>query len=257
MATSDSETASRLPCEYAQPQCMKLPCVVFVAVCLTLTLRISADDTPSGPKDLGTITIGDKTYANLHVTSITALGIKAMWDGGLGTILFSDMPPDLQKKFGYDRGKFKAAEKAQAEHDAQSDAVASAQEKVDQANLQKSDADAAKQKEVIVEAKKKSAPPLVAKVIQVLPDGILADKMEAHFNAPIADSMASVGGGGGVAGGGFYYEESGTTIFIETPTSGLAEGQQLTLKVTRNGTYTFKDTNGASRTVEKWTQDNQ
>jgi hypothetical protein len=233
-----------------------LPLVVFV-VSLALAFHVLGDDTPTVPTDFATITIGDKTYTNLHVTSVTDLGIKATWDGGLGTILFSNMTPDLQKKFGYDPNKFKAAANAQAEHDAQSDAVATAQAKVDQANLQKSDADAAKQKQSSGGAQKKNTPALVAKVIQVLPNGILADKMEAHFNAPVASSGRAIGGGGGVAGGGFSYEESGTTIFIEMPSSGLAEGQQLALNVQRNGTYTFTDTKGASRTVEKWTQDNQ
>jgi len=227
------------------------------ALTLALAFHVLGDDAPTGPKDLGTVTIGDKTYTNLHVTSVTDLGIKATWDGGLGTILFSDMPPDLQKKFGYDPNKFKAAENAQAEHDAQSDAVAAAQAKVDQANLEKSDADSAKQKEGAVEAQKKNAVTLVAKVTQVLPDGILADKMKSVYIAPVTSSMGAVGGGGVAVGGGISYEESGTTIFIEMPASGLAEGQQLTLKVARNGTYTFTDTNGASRTVEKWTEYNQ
>ena len=126
---------------------MKLPCTAVFALSLALAFHVLGDDTPTGPKDLKTVTIGDKTYSNLHVTSVTDLGIKATWDGGLGTILFSDMPPDLQKKFGYDPNRFKAAENAQAVHDAQSDAVAAAQAKVDQANLQKSDADAARQQE--------------------------------------------------------------------------------------------------------------
>jgi hypothetical protein len=236
---------------------MRLPRTALFALSVALAFHVLGDDASTGPKDLGTVTIGNKTYANLHVTSVTDLGIKATWDGGLGMILFSEMTPDLQKKLGYEPDKFKAAANAQAEHDAQSDAVAAAQAKVDQANLQKGDTDAAKQRAAAVEAPKKSTPNLVAKVTQVLPNGVLADKMEAHFSAPVADSMASVGGGGRVAGGGFYYEESGTTIFIEMPSSGLAEGQQLNLNVERNGTYTFTDTKGASRTVEKWTQYNQ
>ena len=128
---------------------MKLPSMAVFALPLALAFHVLADDAPTGPKDLGTVTIGDKTYSNLHVTLVTDLGIKATWDGGLGTILFSDMPPDLQKKFGYDPKKFKAAANAQAEHNAQSDAAAAAQAKVDEANLAKSDADAAKQRAAV------------------------------------------------------------------------------------------------------------
>jgi len=236
---------------------MKLLPLALFALFLALDFDVLGDDAPTGATDFATITIGDKTYTNLHVTSVADLGIKATWDGGLGTILFSNMTPDLQKKFGYDPNKFKAAANAQAEHDAQSDAVATAQAKVDQANLQKSDADSAKQRAAAVEAPKKSAPNLVAKVTQVLPNGILADKMKTVYNDPVTSSMGAVGGGGVAVGGGISYTESGTTIFIEMPSSGLAEGQQLNLNVERNGTYTFTDTKGASRTVEKWTQNNQ
>lgn len=145
-AQAGSGEATRLPSMTCHHLGMKLPSMAVFALPLALAFHVLGDDAPTGPKDLGTVTIGDKTYTNLHVTSVTDLGIKATWDGGLGTILFSDMPPDLQKKFGYDPNKFKAAKNAQAEHDAQSDAEAVTQAKVDQANLQRSDADATKQR---------------------------------------------------------------------------------------------------------------
>jgi len=144
-----TSAATRLPGRTCHHPGMKLPRMAVFALSFALAFHVLGDDAPTGPKDLGTVTIGDKTYTNLHVTSVTDLGIKATWDGGLGTILFSDMPPDLQKKFGYDPNKFKAAENAQAEHDAQSDAEAAAQAKVDQANLEQSDADAAKQRAAV------------------------------------------------------------------------------------------------------------
>jgi hypothetical protein len=77
------------------------------------------------PKDIPSLTTNDgRVYKNVHVNETNALGIKAMWDGGIGTITFDQMPADLAKQFGYDKSKFAAAQTEQAQHDAQSDALA-------------------------------------------------------------------------------------------------------------------------------------
>ena len=91
----------------------------------------------------------------------------------------------------------------------------------------------------------------VVQIIQVLKGGILADKMTAEYVPGPASSMARIGGGGGAAEGGFSYYPSGKIIFIQGLT-GVAEGQQIEVKAYPNKVYSYRDINGASRTVEKW-----
>ncbi len=96
------------------------------------------------------------------------------------------------------------------------------------------------------------SPTIRASVIQVLQGGVLADRLKAHFSPVVTTSMGSIGGGGGSGtGGGASYERSGTFIFVEGIT-GLAEGEEVKIRVRRNGVYNYRDTEGASRTVEKW-----
>jgi hypothetical protein len=44
-----------------------------------------------------------------------------MFDGGIGSVKIADLTPELQKKFNYDPAKAKAAEKAEADREVQSD----------------------------------------------------------------------------------------------------------------------------------------
>jgi hypothetical protein len=215
---------------------MKLPGMAVFALSLALAFHVLGDDAPTGPKDLGTVTIGDKTYTNLHVTSVTDLGIKATWDGGLGTILFSDMPPDLQKKFGYDPNKFKAAENAQAEHDAQSDAEAAAQAKVDQANLKQSDADAAKQRAAVMAPKKdavKGTKYLVGNVLSSVPGGY------SIRLAPVPTAVGDNGFGGGYGvGPRDPWPRVGYDITVVLKSNKVhTVGEDLAIPVVEDGTY--------------------
>ena len=54
-------------------------------------------------------------------------------------------------------------------------------------------------------------------------------------------------------GEAFRMWKSGTIIFVEIPSNAMTENQQIQKLAARNGSYTYTDTNGASRTVEKWT----
>ena len=219
---------------------MKLLYVAIVASLFCLTVR--AEDW----------TVNGKDYHNVQVGQVEADRVHITYDGGLGTVMLSDLTPELQKRFNYVPAQAKAVAQ---QRDADQAAAAQSYASVDQerAKLQAEQVKSEKATEAAAQLTKNAAP-LVVKVTQVLPDGFLADKMKSVYIAPVTSSMGAIGGGGVAVGGGISYEESGTTIFIEMPASGLAEGQQVTMKVARNGTYTFTDTNGASRTVEKWTK---
>jgi len=89
---------------------------------------------------------------------------------------------------------------------------------------------------------------LALEVIQVLPHGVLADQMETK--AGRGSYMSSVGGGGGAPIA--YDAPSGKIIFVEG-VKGVVDGQRKNILAAQEGTYTYRDVQGANRTVEKWT----
>jgi len=196
-----------------------------------LQRRVNGDNVTA--KDWATT--DGKTYRGVKVLKYDALTVSILYADGGASVPLEKLPVDLQKKFGYDPVQAQAMEKKQAD-----EAVAAAKAK----------AEAQKKKEVLDELKK-NAVLLNAEVTQVLPNGILADKMEPEYHDSPGTSLSDVGGG---RGGGLVveYVKSGTTIFIEMPTDGVAEHQRLKCYAVHTGTFTFTDIHQASRTVEKW-----
>jgi hypothetical protein len=222
---------------------MKLLILLSFALVIGMA-QTFADD--KSPNDLGTVTIADKTYNNLHVTEVTDLGIKCTWDGGLGLITFDSMPADMQKKFGYDPNKFKQAATQQAQHDAQSDSAASAQAKVDEANLAKRDADAATQAAAISQPRNavvKGAKYLAGKVLKNVTGGYAV--YIAPYEAPTVSYMQSIGGGGGRSYGPVNpYPAIGydMTVILKTDKVHTVD-ESVSIPVMEAGTYKGTDGN--------------
>jgi len=59
-------------------------------------------------------TVNGVTYHNVTVGTVEADKVHIMYDGGLGAVALADLTPDLQKRFGYDPNKAKAAANAEA-----------------------------------------------------------------------------------------------------------------------------------------------
>jgi hypothetical protein len=79
----------------------------------------AATATPSTPpgNNLGTITTLDgKTFKNCQLLKVDADGIVVNYPEGITKILFGLMPPDLQKRFGYDPHQAAALTAAQIEY---------------------------------------------------------------------------------------------------------------------------------------------
>jgi hypothetical protein len=89
---------------------------------------------------------------------------------------------------------------------------------------------------------------LSIEVIQVLPHGVLADQMESR--AGRGSYMSSIGGGGGAPVS--YDAPSGKIIFVDG-LKGMVDGQRKSILAAKEGTYAYRDVQGANRTVEKWT----
>jgi len=95
-----------------------------------------------------------------------------------------------------------------------------------------------------------------AKIIQVVPRGVLVDRMKQHqvFTAPVTSSMQRIGGGGGAYGGGVSYEmvPSGDIAFIEGDFAGKYDGQIFRVEGCPTGTHSYVSVLGAQKTVQKW-----
>jgi len=59
-------------------------------------------------------TVNGKSYQNVTVQGSDDSTVSIMYDGGIGRVNLSDLTPELQKRFGYDPQKAKAADKAEA-----------------------------------------------------------------------------------------------------------------------------------------------
>jgi hypothetical protein len=69
------------------------------------------------PNDLGTIsTLGGQTYQTCKLLSVDADGIVVSNSNGITKILFGLLPPDLQKRFGYDPHQAAALTAAQIQY---------------------------------------------------------------------------------------------------------------------------------------------
>jgi hypothetical protein len=71
---------------------MKLSFVIFFSLCFC---SIAEDLT----------TLDNNTYHDIRVSRIEVDGIIALYSGGGGKIFFTNLPPDLQKRYGYDPAK--------------------------------------------------------------------------------------------------------------------------------------------------------
>jgi len=67
-----------------------------LAILFSLCLAASAEDLT---------TLDDNTYHDVRVSRVEADGIIALYSGGGGKIFFTNLPPDLQEKYGYDPAK--------------------------------------------------------------------------------------------------------------------------------------------------------
>ena len=164
-------------------------------------------------------TVNGKDYHNVKVTQVDADKVHITFDGGLGSVPLADLPPDLQKRFNYDPQAAKQAQKAEDERLAESDkqrAAAEAKQKIAEAMAERDEL--IKKRDALLQsmAEQKSF-----KATQVVDGGILCD-------------------------------DSNKLIFVSCATQDLAEGQTFSTYAYKDGTYTYTDTQGASRTVEKW-----
>jgi hypothetical protein len=79
----------------------------------------TAPTTPAAPatNNLGTIvTLDGKTFPNGQLMKVQSDGVVISYPGGITQIAYAVMPPDLQKRFGYDPHQAAALTEAQIEY---------------------------------------------------------------------------------------------------------------------------------------------
>jgi len=68
---------------------------------------------------LAVLKVGSDVYSNVTVTTVTTTDIYFVYAGGMGNTKLKNLPPDLQKHFGYDPRKAGEAERKHAQANAQ------------------------------------------------------------------------------------------------------------------------------------------
>lgn len=193
-----------------------------------------------------TLTDGTE-YKGVTVKRVEPDGIVVTTDSGITKLPFSKLPAEVQTAHGFNPSS--ADEFKKQQQALQAAAYAKAAEDRKKAEIQAKQLADVDAQQAAADAKQKTLKSTAAsvriKIIQVLPGGVLADRMQ---EAVVSSSSASIGGGGGAYS---YYERSGDVFYYEG-VQNVAEGDGLDVVAGRDGTYTYTDTSGASRTVQKW-----
>jgi len=186
-------------------------------------------------------------YENVRVKRVEPDGIVVMTDAGIEKLPFAKLPPEVQTARGFNAADADTYKKQQQAIQAATYAKSEEERKIFELQKKQRSDEETKQKQQAQKAAllKASSESARIKVVQVLAGGVLADKLQT---ASVASSSASLGMGGG---GYSYYKESGDIYFYQG-ISGVAEGDNIEVVASRDGTYSYTDTRGASRTIEKW-----
>ena len=161
-----------------------------------------------------TLTIGKDVYSNVVFGTVSPSSVSSRHSSGSASISLAKLPPELQQRFGYDPKR--AAEYQQAVQ-VQRQNVA-AQEAASKQAKQVAQAEAEKRVEGCKEAQC-----IGGTILQVLKDGVL------------------------------IYQGGTRALLRGFPFPNAAEGNEVKhCWAYRDGTYTYQDVNGTSRTVEQW-----
>ncbi len=171
-------------------------------------------------------TIDGKEYKNVTVSRVEPDGIVLRTKSGISKVYFVELPKEVQERFHYD------AEKA-ARYSAEQ-----ARRLAPQLGSKESSAESTREEDKTLQVE----------IIQVLPGGFLAYSQVTHksFSGTRTSSGQLSGGYSDLPTG------EGKNIFLQGFSGGLAEGERFQVQAHADGTYTYQDASGTSRTLEKW-----
>ncbi len=167
-------------------------------------------------------------YKECIVKRVLPNGLQIEYYDGAATIPFSNLPEEIQKKFGYD--PIKGEEFSRAQATARAEAQRTAALRSATAKAEKAIRDASLQVEL--------------KIIQVLDDGVIAKG--TYFQ----DAGYDVHEGGRTWRAGTY---DGTgTIFVVTDTKQWVDGDSISGAIYPAGTYTYTNLSGARAKIRRY-----
>ena len=237
-----------LPASPANPSTPALPIAVGQT---TPAPQAPTTDTPTTPlpKDW---TVNGRDYHSVSVTQVEPDRVHITYEGGIGTLMLADLPPDLKKRFGYDPD---AARKEQEQRDADTQAAQRDYAAMDAARAKAQAKETANEATATRLANRPKAY-LMGEVLQKVPGvGLLVD---CEMPEPVASSSASIGGGGGV-----YIPQTGrpkgvnqaygTFLLTGYPNeSAIVDGAAIHTVALQNGTYSYTSVQGANKTVQSY-----
>jgi len=191
--------------------------ILFFAVADLASMPVHADD----------ITLTDGTvYKNATIINHSAVSATIETDKGGAIVPIEKLPKDVQAKLGYDPKAADDVKKQRAE------ALAEGEKQEALENLAKAISKAALQAR--------------GRIIQVVPDGILAE-LSAHHS----DDKGRL-----VGGKWPQYDTSqylGERVFVECDTAGLVDDAQWSGTIWKIGTFSYTNATGAMATIPKYT----
>lgn len=97
---------------------MKAHLILITVLASLLVLSARADD------QFTILEVGNTTYTNVTVTSVTATDIYFTYNGGMGNAKIKDLPFDLRERFHYDEARAASIEKERSQANVQYHAYA-------------------------------------------------------------------------------------------------------------------------------------
>jgi len=206
-----------------------------MALLLLLALPLWAEDW----------TVGGKVYRNVAISGQTTEAVSVTYDGGVGQFNFCDLPPELQKRFGYDASKAKADLEVEKQQNQEAAKIEAAQ-KLEAEKEQKAQ-EIKEAEDRITEDIEKSKTDISASVFQKTDDGLLLS----------LDVMMSTENGAMPVP--YDYNPIGARKVILLQDSeqekDAADNDRLYLSAYPIGTYSYTATDGSTATVKRFTAD--
>jgi hypothetical protein len=198
-------------------------------------------------------TVAGKDYHNVKVTSVDPDCVHVTYEGGIGTFNFTDLTPDLRKRFGYDPDKAAIALKARQEKQADADK---------QIATESAQSNSASESQVDWSTARKSAVRLYGIVIQKVSGGYLIGTRATNPGYDNADHFGyymSKDGNPTPANsfvppfGSLTTLRDGLTIFLASDRD-MVDDDRVDFLVYPSGEGSYETVLGAQSTVRKYAE---
>ena len=223
----------------AQVRAAMMPAMVATAQQPSASTPAKESSAPSLPSSQApeNWSVNGRDYHDVKVTQVEADRVHITYDGGLGTVMLADLPPELQKRFNFDPAAAHQAEQTRAQRASQAAAELAAQS---------ANADAAQSR-----AQEMAKHPCYMKgeVVQKLKDGLLVqcDKIYGEYGVWIEFKLPP----GLPTGTKQIY---GQFLLTNYPNQdSMVDGDPVTTVAYRTGAFSYTTVRGSNATIASYT----